>query len=62
MYAQINADRGCAGNLVSIWHGPIKGIKLLREKNGDVPFDDGVPVETAVDEPPLPIVNVNEMK
>ena len=59
MYAQINADRGCAGNLVSLWHGPMKGIKLLREKNGGVPFDDGIPLETAVDEPPLPIINVN---
>lgn len=60
IYAQINADRGCAGNLVSLWHGPIRGIKLLRKKNGDIPFEDGVPLETAVDEPPLPIINDNK--
>jgi hypothetical protein len=57
LYAEINADRGCAGNLVSIWHGPVKGVKIYRERFGGVPFDDEVPPQTAVDEPPLPVIN-----
>lgn len=59
LYARINADRGCAGNLVSLWHGPVKGIKLLRQKYGDIPFDEEIPLQTAVDAPPLPIINTN---
>lgn len=57
VYAEINADRGCAGQLISMWHGPLKGVKVYRERNGGIPFDEEIPPETAVDEPPLPIIN-----
>ncbi len=60
LYAQINADRGCPGNLVSLWHGPVKGMKIYREKYGGIPFDEEVPPETAIDEPPLPTINPDE--
>ena len=56
LYAEINADRGCAGNLVSLWHSPVKGLKILRERHGGVSFEDEIPLETAVDAPPLPII------
>ncbi len=56
LYAAQNADRGCAGNLVSLWHGPVKGTKILREKFGGIAFDEAVPPGTAIDEPPLPAI------
>lgn len=61
LYAQINADRGCAGNLVSFWHGPMNGIKVYREKHGGIPINEEIPLETAIDAPPLPIINTNEI-
>ncbi len=60
IYASDNADRGCSGNLVSLWYGPVKAIKFLREKHGGVPFDDDVPEGTAVDAPPLPMINTEK--
>ncbi len=57
VYAAMNADRGCSGNLVSLWYGPVKALKYLRRENGGIPFDDSVPQGTAVDAPPLPAVN-----
>ena len=57
IYASDNADRGCSGNLVSMWYGPVKALKFLREKHGGIPFDDDVPEGTAVDAPPLPVIN-----
>lgn len=62
VYAQINADRGCAGNIISLWHGPIRGTKILRNTYAGVPFDDEIPEGTAVDEPPLPQINTEEYK
>jgi hypothetical protein len=58
LYAQIDVDRGCVGNLVSLSNGPINGVKVLRQKFGGVPFKEKVPFESVVDEPPLPIINV----
>jgi hypothetical protein len=56
LYAEENADRGCAGNLVSLWYGPVKAYKQLRKEKCGVPFNDPVPPETAVDAPPPPII------
>jgi hypothetical protein len=49
-------DRGAEGTLINLWHGPIHGLKVLREKvtglNAEIPFstdEDG-------DGPPLPIL------
>lgn len=60
LYAQINADRGCAGELVSLWNGPVNGVKVLRQKYGGVPYKEEISFETVVDEPPLPIINMNK--
>jgi hypothetical protein len=57
LYAGQNADRGCAGNLVSLWHGPVKGTKIYRQRFGGVDFDEEVPPGTAIDAPPLPAIN-----
>jgi hypothetical protein len=60
IYASMNADRGCAGNLIAVWYGPVNAMKFMREKKGGVPFNDKVPENTAVDAPPLPVINPNK--
>ncbi len=62
LYASINADRGCAGNLVSLWYGPVRAVKYLREKKGGIPTDEDIPENTAVDAPPLPVINPDRDK
>ncbi|MDO5971933.1 hypothetical protein Q4Q35_19195 [Flavivirga aquimarina] len=57
LYAQINPDRGCVGNLLSLWNGPVNGVKVLRQKFGGIPYKEPIPFGTVVDEPPLPIIN-----
>jgi len=57
IYASINADRGCSGNLVSLWHGPVKALKFMREKKTGIPFDEEIPENKEVDAPPLPVIN-----
>lgn len=59
IYAQINPDRGCVGNLVSFWNGPVHGVKVLRQKFGGVPFKQDIPFGTVVDSPPLPVINTD---
>lgn len=60
LYSQINPDRGCVGNLVSLWNGPVYGAKVLRQKFGGIPFKEDVPFGTVVDAPPLPIINTDK--
>ncbi len=57
LYAQINPDRGTVGNLLSLWNGPVNGVKVLRHKFGGIPFKEAIPFGTVVDAPPLPIIN-----
>ncbi|MCG9793136.1 hypothetical protein [Flavobacterium algicola] len=57
IYAQINPDRGVVGNLVSLWNGPVHGVKVLRQKFGGVEFKEEIPFGTVVDAPPLPTIN-----
>ena len=57
IYSSENSDRGCAGNLISLWYGPVRAFKYMREKKGGVSFDDKVPDGIAVDAPPLPVIN-----
>ncbi len=56
LYAEENADRGCAGTLVSLWHSPMHGVRVYRERYGGVPLTDKVPPNTAIDAPPLPVI------
>jgi len=51
LYASMNADRGCSGNLVVYGMALLRALKFLREKNGSIPFNDKVPENTAVDAP-----------
>ncbi len=48
-------DRGTEGTLVSVWNGPIRGVKLLRNTLGGVPFEDMPSSDMPIDAPPLPI-------
>lgn len=57
LYAQLNPDRGTVGNLLSLWNGPVNGVKVLRQKFGGIPFKEAIPFGTVVDAPPLPIIN-----
>jgi hypothetical protein len=55
IYLQENRDRGCIGQLVSLWNGPIKAFKILRKEKCGVPFEQEIPKETDLDAPPLPM-------
>ena len=54
-YAAVLPDRGSEGTLVSVWNGPIRGVKLLRHRLGGVPPEDTPPADIPIDAPPLPI-------
>jgi len=56
IHAAMLPDRGCEGTLINLWHGPVYGLKVLRQRLAGVPMD--VPPQRAEgkDGPPLPIV------
>lgn len=54
-HAEMMPDRGCKGNLVSVWNAPIRGLKIYRSKLGGIPYDELPTSSTPVDAPPLPI-------
>ena len=56
LHAGLMPDRGCEGTLISIYHSPVKGLKILRERNGGVKMDEKFSTESPVDAPPLPIL------
>jgi hypothetical protein len=49
-------DRGCEGTLINLWHGPMYGVKVLREKIAGIPMDVPAQKTSATDAPPLPIL------
>jgi len=49
-------DRGCEGTLINLWHGPVYGVKVLRERIAGIPMDVPAQQSTATDAPPLPIL------
>lgn len=49
-------DRGCEGTLINLWHGPMYGVKVLRERIAGIPMDVPAQKTTATDAPPLPIL------
>jgi len=57
IYAEKNEDRGCAGQLISLWAGPLKCFKQLRKEKCGVPFDEKIAPGTAVDAPPIPAIS-----
>ena len=56
LHAKKMLDRGTEGTLISLWHGPIYGLKVLRKNIGGVDMDAPVKPEKATDAPPLPIL------
>jgi hypothetical protein len=55
LHSQMMPDRGCEGTLINIWYAPIYGLKVLRNKYGNVPIDNLPVKEGSGDAPPLPI-------
>ena len=56
IHAGMLPDRGCEGTLINLWHGPVYGLKVLRQRLAGVPMD--MPPQRGEDKdgPPLPIV------
>lgn len=55
-------DRGSEGTLINLWHGPIHGLKLLRQRITGVSEDAPLQLQETLDGPPLPILIKNEMR
>lgn len=56
IHAQRMPDRGCEGTLINLWHGPVYGLKVLRQRMAGVPMDVPPQRGEGKDGPPLPIV------
>lgn len=54
IYAQQLPDRGCLGEIVSIWNGPVYGLMYLNHTLGGAPLDAPQSSEVSLDTPPLP--------
>lgn len=59
-YMQIHVkkmpDRGCEGTLINLWHGPIYGLKVLREKILGISISSPIGSGVSGEGPPLPIL------
>jgi hypothetical protein len=55
LHARMMPDRGCEGTLINMWHGPIMGLKVLRNIYANVPLDVEPEPDIPRDAPPLPI-------
>lgn len=55
-HAEMMPDRGCEGTLISIYHSPVKGLKILRERNGGAKMEEKFSLDSPVDAPHLPIL------
>jgi len=55
LHTQMMPDRGTEGTLVSVYNGPVFGVKVLRKKYAGIPFDEEALTTQPVDAPPLPI-------
>ena len=56
LHTRMMPDRGCEGTLINLWHGPMYGVRVLRERIGKIPMDTPVKAEKSTDAPPLPIL------
>jgi hypothetical protein len=56
VHAKMMPDRGTEGTLISLWHGPVYGLKVLRKNIGGVEMDAPVKTAKSTDAPPLPIL------
>jgi hypothetical protein len=48
-------DRGCEGTLINLWHGPVYGLKVWRQKLTGIPITDPLVEGKNGEGPPLPI-------
>ena len=55
LHSQMMPDRGCEGTLINMYYAPIYGLKVLRNKFGNIPIDAESIIENSKDAPPLPI-------
>jgi hypothetical protein len=60
IHARQMPDRGCEGTLINLWHGPVYGLKVLRQRMAGVPMDVPPQRGEGKDGPPLPIVTKGE--
>jgi len=56
VHTEMMPDRGTEGTLINLWHGPMYGLKILRQKIGGTPMDAPFKEEKSSDAPPLPIL------
>lgn len=49
-------DRGCEGTLINLWHGPMYGVRILRERIAGIPMGMPPKEDASTDAPPLPIL------
>ncbi|MFN6375346.1 MAG: hypothetical protein ACK4YD_09275 [Chitinophagia bacterium] len=54
-HTQYMPDRGCEGTLINLWHGPIYGLKVWRNKLTGIPLTDPLDNGKDGEGPPLPI-------
>jgi len=54
-HVEFMPDRGCEGTLINIWHAPIYGLKVIRNKYAGIPLDADPIIDNRKDAPPLPI-------
>ncbi len=55
IHTQLMPDRGSEGTLINLWHGPIYGLKVLREKILGIPVSSPISSGINGEGPPLPI-------
>ncbi|MEI6585890.1 MAG: hypothetical protein WCL56_07380 [Sediminibacterium sp.] len=55
LHVKMMPDRGSEGTLINMWHAPIYGLKVLRNKYGAIPLDVLPVLDKEIDAPPLPI-------
>jgi hypothetical protein len=59
IHSKIMPDRGTEGTLINLWHGPIYGLKVLRERITGIPVNQPFSPEKQGEGPPLPILLKN---
>ena len=55
-HAALLPDRGSEGTLINLWHGPVYGLKVLRERYTGIPVDAPLSAGQPSEGPPLPIL------
>lgn len=56
VHPKMMPDRGTEGTLISLWHGPVYGLKVLRKNIAGAEMDAPVKTAKSTDAPPLLIL------